>query len=467
MQSKPGISGRSQRIWPHNPPLLSSLHMQLSLGCDVLDSIFDGGLNPGTITEFCGEAGVGKSNLLLQLMLMVQLPREHGGLGGSAACVLTESDLPFRRLDQMQRALKAKAAFTLAALEARAAGGGSASQDRGDEEGEAEELASMRRLNAFLASHDFAEHVFVRRAHSVAEQCDAICKVVPQLAAQQQLRVAAEQQQLAKRRASKGATSSSSPRSAALPLRLVVIDSIAALVRVEFGGPSGGLGGAGERGGAGGDMAWRNEMLADSAASLLSVGERFGAVVVVANQVADAFASDSETAGAAAALGARGMGMGARAAAASAYPFVVTSSARAVKPTLGLAWGGFVTARVMLARATRTGSGDPALEFGDAEAVPAAAAADAAAAGATAAARGEGEGEGEREGEVRPRGLWGSGEEAADGGAATLGAAPRARSWTARSMVVVMAPHLPPRALRFFIADAGVRGVPGSVQDVG
>jgi len=53
---------------------------KLSLGCPILDTLFGGGIpvNAG-IVEVVGEAGSGKSQFLMQLMLQSLLPVEYGG----------------------------------------------------------------------------------------------------------------------------------------------------------------------------------------------------------------------------------------------------------------------------------------------------------------------------------------------------------------------------------------------------
>lgn len=56
-----------------------------------IDHLLAGGVRTGAITEFVGEAGAGKSNLLMQLTLSVQLPRSLGGLGRGAIVLSTES----------------------------------------------------------------------------------------------------------------------------------------------------------------------------------------------------------------------------------------------------------------------------------------------------------------------------------------------------------------------------------------
>ncbi|KAL1518715.1 hypothetical protein AB1Y20_003002 [Prymnesium parvum] len=65
--------------------LCSPAHTRkLSLGCPSLDRFLGGGIDHGGITEVAGEAGSGKTQLALQLMLHVQLPHGRGGLGGGA-----------------------------------------------------------------------------------------------------------------------------------------------------------------------------------------------------------------------------------------------------------------------------------------------------------------------------------------------------------------------------------------------
>eukprot|EP00752_Nemacystus_decipiens_P003395 g3141.t1 len=75
---------------------------KLSFGCPHLDGAFEGGVRVQGITEIAGEAGAGKTQLCLQLLLQAQLSPDEGGLGGKSY-VLTcgEGDFPSRRLRQM------------------------------------------------------------------------------------------------------------------------------------------------------------------------------------------------------------------------------------------------------------------------------------------------------------------------------------------------------------------------------
>lgn len=95
------------------PVLASSLLRErghrgkLSCGCAVLDAFLGGGIDHSGITEVAGEAGSGKSQFVLQLMLSVQLPASLGGLGGGAIYMHadTPSYLPaVKRLKQIAAA---------------------------------------------------------------------------------------------------------------------------------------------------------------------------------------------------------------------------------------------------------------------------------------------------------------------------------------------------------------------------
>lgn len=83
-------------------------HSQLlSTGCPTLNAVLGGGIDRIGITEIAGEAGAGKTQLTLQLMLQVQLPYHLGGLQGGAVYLYgdTASAEPaLRRLDQLAAA---------------------------------------------------------------------------------------------------------------------------------------------------------------------------------------------------------------------------------------------------------------------------------------------------------------------------------------------------------------------------
>ncbi|ODA81036.1 hypothetical protein RJ55_03998 [Drechmeria coniospora] len=67
---------------------------------DDLDAALGGGIPVGSITEFAGESGAGKTQYLLALCLAVQLPPPRG-LGKQALYISTESGLATQRLAQI------------------------------------------------------------------------------------------------------------------------------------------------------------------------------------------------------------------------------------------------------------------------------------------------------------------------------------------------------------------------------
>ncbi|CCD22809.1 putative DNA-dependent ATPase RAD57 NDAI_0A06550 [Naumovozyma dairenensis CBS 421] len=65
----------------------------------TIDESLGGGIFLGNITEIFGESSTGKSQLLMQLCLSVQLPKSMGGLESKCVYITTEGDLPTTRLE--------------------------------------------------------------------------------------------------------------------------------------------------------------------------------------------------------------------------------------------------------------------------------------------------------------------------------------------------------------------------------
>tara|TARA_B110001452_G_scaffold212316_1_gene182902 strand:+ start:135 stop:1100 length:966 start_codon:yes stop_codon:yes gene_type:complete len=76
---------------------------KLSLGCPTLDAALGGGFDVQGLTEVAGEAGVGKTQLVLRCLLQAQLPPAYGGLSGGALLLHTEgsSGPSMKRLQQL------------------------------------------------------------------------------------------------------------------------------------------------------------------------------------------------------------------------------------------------------------------------------------------------------------------------------------------------------------------------------
>ena len=92
MQVNDILSEASSYVFPSKPRtalqlLRDPLERQrcLPLGCAVLDEFLAGGVRVGALTEITGAAGTGKSQLCMQLALSAQLPEQLGGLDGGAS----------------------------------------------------------------------------------------------------------------------------------------------------------------------------------------------------------------------------------------------------------------------------------------------------------------------------------------------------------------------------------------------
>jgi len=74
---------------------------KLTTGCEAFDELMGGGIETQAITEFYGEFGCGKTQIAHHLAVNVQLPEEHGGLGGSVIMIDTENTFRPKRIAQM------------------------------------------------------------------------------------------------------------------------------------------------------------------------------------------------------------------------------------------------------------------------------------------------------------------------------------------------------------------------------
>jgi len=74
---------------------------KLTTGSAALDALLGGGIETQAITETYGEYASGKTQVAHQLSVNVQLPRERGGLDGSAIMIDTENTFRPERITQM------------------------------------------------------------------------------------------------------------------------------------------------------------------------------------------------------------------------------------------------------------------------------------------------------------------------------------------------------------------------------
>ncbi|MCC6003071.1 MAG: hypothetical protein LM590_01885, partial [Thermofilum sp.] len=85
-------------------PLRRGVGPRISTGVRSLDDLLEGGVEVGSIAELIGEFGAGKTQICHQLAVMVQLPKERGGLGARALYVDTEGTFRPERVVQIARA---------------------------------------------------------------------------------------------------------------------------------------------------------------------------------------------------------------------------------------------------------------------------------------------------------------------------------------------------------------------------
>ncbi|MHA1292544.1 MAG: DNA repair and recombination protein RadA [Promethearchaeota archaeon] len=78
---------------------------RITTGSKELDDLLGGGVETGSLIEFFGEFRTGKTQIMHQLCVNVQLPREKGGLESNALYIDTEGTFRPERIIQMAEAL--------------------------------------------------------------------------------------------------------------------------------------------------------------------------------------------------------------------------------------------------------------------------------------------------------------------------------------------------------------------------
>ncbi|XP_045790142.1 DNA repair protein XRCC3 homolog [Trifolium pratense] len=226
-----------------------------TVGCPILDRNLNGGIPTKSITEVVGESGSGKTQICLQLVLSAQLPPSHGGLNGSSLYIYTEYPFPIRRLKQLSLS-----------------------------------LLSSHPNHLLLSSSDPLSRIILRGISSA----ENFVELLPDI-------------ELCLRYW----------KSRLLPIRVIVVDSIAALFRSEFGNCCF-------------DLKRRSSLFFKISGGLKSLAERFGLVVVVTNQVVD-FIEGNES-----------VRIG--------NFSELCSSGRRVCPALGISWANCVNSRIFLSK---------------------------------------------------------------------------------------------------------------------
>eukprot|EP00249_Psilotum_nudum_P008364 c21224_g1_i1 orf=30-1523(+) len=296
--------------------------LKCGLGCPVLNTFLHGGIPCGSITELVGESGSAKTQLCLQLLLAVQRPRSLGGLQASSLYVFTENYFPDRRLRQLARSFVASGRLTDPRLGGVKCGGKESLHWRGFggmhadlvESGWEDGWTSGESCGQFCqpccndASTD-------RDCLQEFDPCDNI--FVQSIQTVEELFAFLDQAQLL--------LSQHMP----MPVKLIVIDSIAALFRSDFENTSK-------------DLAKRADWFFKIAHKLKLYAQKFDLAVVVTNQVVDYF----ETEGMIRRNTTDEMNVG--------HSHALFSSQRRVVPALGLSWSHCINTRLFLSRSPET-----------------------------------------------------------------------------------------------------------------
>lgn len=81
---------------------------QIKFNVQSLDELTEGGIDVGSVTEIFGEAGVGKTQLCLQLALNIQLPKALNGSGAKSVYISTDKRVAISRMKAMEEGLRMK-----------------------------------------------------------------------------------------------------------------------------------------------------------------------------------------------------------------------------------------------------------------------------------------------------------------------------------------------------------------------
>jgi len=208
---------------------------KLTWGVPAVDEMLGGGVETQSITEVYGEFGSGKSQITHQLSVNVQLPKEHGGLGGSAIFIDSEDTFRPERIDDMVRGLDDEKIQAL--------------MDLHEVDGEPGDEAAMDDL-----LENVLDYIHVAKAFN----------------SNHQILLAEKAQELANEHQDDD-----------LPVRLLCVDSLTAHFRAEYVGR--------------GELAPRQQKLNKHLHEIDKVGNLYNSAVVVTNQVSsnpDSFFGD-------------------------------------------------------------------------------------------------------------------------------------------------------------------------------
>lgn len=136
-----------------------------------LDELLGGGVALGTVTEFCGAPGVGKTQISMQVAVSCFLPKVFGGLGDAASCLYIDTEGSF--VGSRYREIAAAAVVQVTRI---------ANQQHWHTSLSASEMEAMRReANTFTVERVLQRTHFVR-CSSLVEMLATIHSLTPLIA---------------------------------------------------------------------------------------------------------------------------------------------------------------------------------------------------------------------------------------------------------------------------------------------
>ncbi|GAA5982724.1 hypothetical protein JCM11641_007768 [Rhodosporidiobolus odoratus] len=232
----------------------------MTTGDAGLDDLLGGGLRTGSLTEVAGHSSSGKTHICLQASLTVQLPLELGGLSGGALFISSEGTVPSTRLFSLASSLAASLAPPSPESSSSSSSPPYTAWDFLDNV-HTEKAPDVETLDAVLSYH----------APAAIERIDALASAnSPSPSTISPFDDPLPSQYLSLNRPC--------PPRPPLPIRLIMIDSIAAPFRAET-----------ETGSTG--FAQRAKEFAHLGDTMKRLAHVYGCAVIVVNQVTDVFDS--------------------------------------------------------------------------------------------------------------------------------------------------------------------------------
>jgi RAD51-like protein 2 len=266
-----------------------TVHVPISTLCHSLDMLLGGGIASGSITEFCGAPGVGKTQLAMQIAADAVIPKELGGTAGEALFVDTEGSFTRERMAQIASAMTVSCRRRSAHLQSSS----NLSALRTDLQDERKESSRNQTQCCSLTEELVLERVHYCRVHDMTEQLAVILTLSQFLSKHPQCRV-------------------------------VIIDSIAFHFRHDFAD----------------QLGQRARLLQSMAQKLAECADRFGVAVVLMNQVTTRVKPSSTTSPTEKVSNSNGNGNG--------NSSNSKTEAAELVPALGESWGHACTHRVLL-----------------------------------------------------------------------------------------------------------------------